>query len=40
MGDILDETDECHVGVRLEDLLLAAHNAGGGLVDLEPGDDT
>ena len=40
MGDILDETDESDVSVGLEDLLLAAHNAGGGLVDLQPGDDT
>ena len=39
MGDILDETDQSHVSVGFEDLLLAAHNVGGDLVDLQPGDD-
>ena len=40
MGDILDQTDEGHVSPSPEHLLLAAHDAGGGLVDLQPGDDT
>ena len=39
VGDILDEADQGHVSLGLEDLLLAAHDAGGGLVDLQPGDD-
>ena len=39
MGDILYETDESHVCLSFEDLLLAAHDIGGGLVDLQPGDD-
>ena len=39
VGDILDEADQGYVSVGLEDLLLAAHDAGGGLVDLQPGDD-
>ena len=39
MGDILDQTDEGHVSPSPEHLLLAAHDAGGGLVDLQPGDD-
>ena len=39
VGDILDETDQSHVSVGFEDLLLAAHNVGGDLVDLQPGDD-